>query len=145
MLAARCVLRVARCVFGVVCCMLRVVQCVLRGLLFSFGKDKKIKWERRSDLPQREEGRKEKRGEEKGKVEAPPAAHLLEGAEKVRLRGAHATSREAGSTIKEDAQRPQRASPISGCAPRLSVTRLSEGVWPPVTQCTAATACVQLC
>ena len=53
-------------------------------------------------MPQREEGREEERVEEKGKWKARRSrAHLLEGAERVHLRGAHATARKAaGGTVK---------------------------------------------
>ncbi len=69
---ARCVLRVACCAMRfsalhVACCVLRMRVAVLGRLRFSFGKEKKRKWECRSDLPQHEEGREEQRGEEKGK------------------------------------------------------------------------------
>ena len=60
-------------------------------------------------MPQREEGREEERVEEIGKWQARRSrAHLLEGAERVHLRGAHAPARKAaGCTCKEDAQRLQ--------------------------------------
>ncbi len=70
--ARLCVLRIACCAMRFsalhgACCVMRLRVAVLRRLRFSFGKEKKRKCERRSDLPQREEGREEQRGEEKGK------------------------------------------------------------------------------